>query len=152
MKRTAIGLLTVFILTFMPLAKYAIAADDQEPPILAKDLKMLEVPGKVVAVVWTVRPKLCTLQIVFSNRPPAQNVADFRKVQPPSVQAWLLRADGSAIPSTGRAEPNAPNKLRQPLGVEVLLGFPLSADTEAVAVALRVDDQFLIERFPPAQT
>lgn len=68
------------------------------------------------------------------------------------IVSWLLRADGSAIPLIGRPESgaNAENKLL-PFGVEVLIAFPRLADTEAVAVALRVDDVFLIERLPGKQ-
>jgi hypothetical protein len=39
----------------------------------------------------------------------------------------------------------AKNDVRQPYGVEVLFAFPLSADKEAVAAAIRVDDAFYIE-------
>ena len=149
MKRAAIGLPIVFVLTFMPLANYANAADDQEQQISTRDLKTLEIPGKVAGVLWTVRPERCTLQIVFPNAGRANPKLDLHR---PSIQAWLLRADGSAIPSIGRAEPgaNAENKLL-PFGVEVLIAFPRLADTEAVAVALRVDDVFLIERLPGKQ-
>jgi hypothetical protein len=149
MKKTAIAVPILFVLTLMPLANFAIAADDEDQQVLAKDLKALEVPGKVVAVLWTVRPERCTLQVVFPNagRIP-QPMANRPKLVQPTIQAWLLTADGSAIASTGRAEPGAKN-IRQPLGVEVLFGFPRSADAEAVAVALRVDDVFLIERLPP---
>ena len=66
------------------------------------------------------------------------------KQQRPSVQVWLLKADGTLITPTQRAEPGA-NDIRQPYGVEVLFAFPLSADKEAVAAAIRVDDAFYIE-------
>lgn len=150
MKRAAIGLPILFVLTLMPVANYAKAADEQEQQISTRDLKTLAIPGKVAGVLWTVRPERCTLQIVFPNAGRIQQVtSDHPKLhlQPPSIQAWLLRADGSAISSIARSEPGNTN-IRQPLGVEVLLAFPRSADKEAVAVALRVDDVFLIERLP----
>jgi hypothetical protein len=150
MKRAAIRLPIVFLLTFMPLANYANAADDPEQQISSRDLKTLEIPGKVAGVLWTVRPERCTLQIVFPNAGRIQQaMADppKRDLHRPSIQAWLLRADGSAISSIGRSEPGAKNP-RQPFGVEVLIAFPRLADKEAVAVALRVDDVFLIERLP----
>ncbi|HTS52441.1 MAG TPA: hypothetical protein VMH26_04140 [Burkholderiales bacterium] len=151
MKRAAIGLPIVFVLTFMPVANYSNAADGQGQQISQRDLKTLEIPGKVAAVFWTLRPERCTLQIVFPNAGGiAQATADHPKLDlhQPSIQAWLLRADGSAISSIGRSEPGAKNP-RQPFGVEVLIAFPRSADMEAVAVALRVDDVFLIERLSP---
>lgn len=151
MKRAAIGLPIVFVLTLVPVANYANAADDQEQPISQRDLKTLEIPGKVAAVFWTVRPERCTLQIVFPNAagiPQAMSGHPKRDLRQPSIQAWLLRADGSAISSIGRSEPGAKNP-RQPFGLEVLIAFPRLADKEAVAVALRVDDEFLIEPLPP---
>jgi hypothetical protein len=143
MRRATFGILIVLVLTLISQATFANAADAGEQQILARDLKTLEVPGKVVAVLWTVRPEYCTLQIVFPKTS--------RIVRPglhqPSIQAWLLTADGSAIQSTGRAEPGD-----QSFRIEVNMSFPISADTEAVAVALRVDDQFLIERLPHGPT
>jgi hypothetical protein len=147
MKKLAIGLPVFFVLTLMPLANSANAAYAQDQQVSAKDLKTLEVPGKVVAVLWTKRPERCTLQIVFPNAGRIAQAMTDRPKQGPRVQAWLLRADGSAIASIGRTEPGASAiNIRQPFGVEVLIAFPRSADTEAVAVALRVDDEFLIER------
>ncbi|HEV2701883.1 MAG TPA: hypothetical protein VGV09_09655 [Steroidobacteraceae bacterium] len=150
MKKAPIGLPIVFILAFMPVADFANAAEAQEQQISTRDLRTLQIPGKVANVVWTVRPERCTLQIVFPNAGAiAQATADHPKLplRKPSVQAWLLRADGSAITSIGRWEPRVnTNNIRQPLGVEILIAFPRMADTEAVAVALRVDDAFLIER------
>jgi len=147
MKKLAIGLPIVFVLTLMPLANSANAAYAQDQQITAKDLKTLEVPGKVVAVLWTKRPERCTLQIVFPNSGRIAQAMTDRPKKAPLVQAWLLRADGSAIASIGRTEPGAKD-IRQPFGVEVLIAFPRWADTEAVAVALRVDDEFLIQRLP----
>jgi hypothetical protein len=148
MKKASIALSIVFILAFMRLADFANAAEAQEQQIATRDLKTLQIPGKVAGVVWTVRPERCTLQIVFPN---GGGIAQAMGADPkpdshrPSVQAWLLRADGTAIPSIGRSEPGAKN-IRQPFGIEILIAFPRMADTEAVAVALRVDDRFLIER------
>jgi len=151
MKRAAIGLPMAFVLTFMPFANHANASDDPKQQIASRDLKTLAIPGKVAGVLWTVRPERCTLQIVFPNAGRIrQAMADHPKldVHLPSIQAWLLRADGSAISSIARSEPGQRANPRQPFGVEVLIAFPRLADMEAVAVALRVDDVFLIERLP----
>jgi hypothetical protein len=118
-----------------------------ETQVLAKDLNAARTPGKVAAVIWTVRTDHCTLQIVFPNAGRiAQAMQDDPKLkqQRPSVQVWLLKADGSLIEPTQRAEPGKKD-IRQPYGVEVLFAFPLSADKEAVAAAIRVDDAFYIE-------
>jgi hypothetical protein len=125
------------------------ATVDAETQVLAKDLNAARTPGKVAAVIWTVRAEHCTLQVVFPNAGRiAQAMRDDPKLQQqrPNVQVWLLKADGSLIAPTQRAEPSTREKdIRQPYGVEVLFAFPLSADKEAVAVAIRVDDAFYIE-------
>ena len=123
------------------------AAVDAENQVLAKDLNAARTPGKVAAVIWTVRAEHCTLQVVFPNAGRiAQAARDDPKLKQhrPSVQVWLLKADGSLIPPTLRAEPGTKD-MRQPYGVEVLFAFPLTADKEAVAAAIRVDDAFYIE-------
>ena len=123
------------------------AVVDADTQVLAKDLNAARTPGKVAAVIWTVRTDHCTLQVVFPNGGRiAQAMQDDPKLKPqrPSVQVWLLKADGSLIEPTQRVESGKKN-LRQPYGVEVLFAFPLSADKEAVAAAIRVDDAFYIE-------
>ena len=123
------------------------AAVDAETQVLAKDLNAARTPGKIAAVIWTVRTDHCTLQVVFPNAGRiAQAMRDDPKLkqQRPSVQVWLLKADGSLIAPTQQVEPSAKGT-RQPYGAEVLFAFPLSADKEAVAVAIRVDDAFYIE-------
>jgi hypothetical protein len=112
------------------------AAVDAESQVLAKDLNAARASGKVAAVIWTVRVENCTLQVVF---PKAGRVT--LKSQRPSVQVWLLKADGGLIAPTQRAEPGK-ETYGQP---EVLFAFPLSADKEAVAAAISVDDAFYIE-------
>jgi hypothetical protein len=112
------------------------AAVDAETQVLAKDLNAARASGKVAAVIWTVRAEHCTLQVVF---PKTSRVS--QAIQRPSVQVWLLKADGSLIAPTQRAEPGK-RTYGQP---EVLFAFPLSADKDAVAAAIRVDDAFYIE-------
>jgi hypothetical protein len=112
------------------------AAVDAETQVLAKDLNAARASGKVAAVIWTVRTDHCTLQVVF---PKSSRVT--QAIQRPRVQVWLLKPDGSLIAPTQRAEPGK-STYGQP---EVLFAFPLSADRDAVATAIRVDDAFYIE-------
>ena len=146
MKNLAVALTIAFILTLMPSGNFASAEDAKDQQVSTKDLKTLEVPGKVVAVLWTRRPGRCTLQIVFPNLSRiAQAAGDPPRpgLRRPKIQAWLLGADGSTIAPIGQSEPAGNG--RQPFGVEVLIAYPRSADAEAVAVALRVDDKYLIQ-------
>jgi hypothetical protein len=117
------------------------AAVDAETQVLAKDLNAARTSGKVAAVIWTVRTDHCTLQVVF----PKAGRVTLKQQRPTSVQVWLLKADGSLIAPTQRAEPGK-RTYGQP---EVLFAFPLSADKEAVAAAIRVDDAFYIEPLSP---
>jgi hypothetical protein len=121
-------------------------------PVVTKDLNGSRVPGKVAAVLWTVRADQCTLQVVFPNAGRiAQAVQNDPKLRPqrPHVQVWLLKADGSLIAPLRRLEPGVPaagkRNPRQPYGVEVNFSFPLSADGEAIAAAIQVDDSFYVE-------
>jgi hypothetical protein len=146
--RATIGVVSACCITLFGIAASSLFATvDAETQVLAKDLNAARTPGKVAAVIWTVRDERCTLQIVFPNAGRiAQAMRDDPKLkqQRPSVQVWLLKGDGSLIAPTQRAEPGSKN-IRQPYGVEVLFAFPLSADKEAVAAAIRVDGAFYIE-------
>jgi hypothetical protein len=127
------------------------AAADAETQVLAKDLNAARTPGKVAAVIWTVRAEHCTLQVVFPTAGRvAQAMHDNPKLTPqrPSVQVWLLKADGSLITPTQRAEPGKRTYGQS----EILFAFPLSADKEAVAAAIRVDDAFYIEPLSSLRT
>ena len=125
---------------------------EPQTPVLAQDLKKLRAPGKVASVLWTRRTDQYTLQIVFprSYRMPAVD-AQRKPVSAatnPSIQAWLLKADGTVIPASrrsvsisGQTQGNPPD--------EVLYSIPLPAGREAVAVALMIDNDYYIEQLQP---
>lgn len=125
-------------------------AAPEDDPVLSQDLHSARIPGKVATVLWTVRPERCTLQVVF---PGGTRVPLDRKRAPhPEVQVWLLKQDGTVIPSSGRAEHAAPSGAKQPENVrsaEILFAYPRSAAREAVAVAMSVDGVFRIEQIKP---
>src|SRR5437868_3081019 len=79
-------------LMFM-LASGANGANGATPQIVASNLYALDMPGKVNGVLWTRRTDFYSLQILV----PAQG-----KSEPPRIEAWLQRADGSRIDATGR--------------------------------------------------
>ena len=146
--KAAVGVVSACCITLFGFAASSLVTTvDAEPRVLAKDLNSARTPGKVAAVIWTVRAEHCTLQVVFPNGGRiAQAMRDDPKLKPqrPSVQVWLLKADGGIIAPTQRVEPGT-KSIRQPYGIEVLFAFPLSADKEAVAAAIRVDEAFYIE-------
>jgi hypothetical protein len=90
------------------------ASVDAGTEVLAKDLNAARIPGKVAAVIWTVRTERCTLQVVFPNAARiGQAMLDDPKLkqQRPNVQVWLLKGDGSLIAPTQRAEPGKNNPM-----------------------------------------
>jgi hypothetical protein len=91
--------------------------------------------SKVAAVLWTRRPDRYTLQVVF---PKASGVPDGRPR--PAVTFWLLAADGTTIPVTKVTPPKPPR-----LPDEVAFSIPLDSGRSAVAIALKVDDEYFIE-------
>lgn len=150
MKRPTSLLIALAALACGPVA-FAQAPVAQDS-IVARDLRKLHVPGKVGAVLWTRREDRCTLQVV---PPGGSRISYIAKSDPKAtpfaerVQVWLLRADGTMITPTGFAAPKG-NSRDAPVGRdtlvrEVLYSFPLSAEKEAVAVAMKFDDQFYIE-------
>jgi hypothetical protein len=118
------------------------AVCQQQPAVLAQDLKQLRAPGKVDAALWTRRADNCTLQIVMSRKAAAPQATPN---QAPAVQAWLVRADGSYIPSLSRAD--LPLRKDGTLcsrcpAREVMFTYPPSAVTDAVAVSISVDGAY----------
>lgn len=137
------------------------ATAQETPP--AHDLKKLRVDDKVQAVLWTRRSDGYTLQVVF---PRSSRVLDPRQQDPgrggpllayPDVRVWLLKEDGSLIEPTRRlgvapttqAAVVARGADDRIVRMEVLYHFPLSAGTEAVAVAVKVDGEYRIEPIIP---
>jgi hypothetical protein len=134
------------------LALLPATATTAETPVVGHTLKNLEVPGKISAVLWTRRENHFTLQII-------RRTADGRIRVPTrpdeSVQIWLLRANGTQILPSRHWETAEEKKKgcagpsTRCLGFEIQYSYPLAAGNEAVAVALRFGDEYLIERLAP---
>ncbi len=104
--------------------------------ISAQRITSTRATSKVESVLWTRRSDRYTLQIVF---PRTSRV--LRPQANPEVTLWLLGADGIAIP-TSRAAPQTSG----PLAGEIAYSVSLSAGESAVAAAIKVDDEYFIER------
>lgn len=96
MTKAAIGLSMVFLLMCMPLANNANAADAPAQQVPARDLKTLEIPGKVVAVLWMVRTERCTLQIVYPSG--GANCASYGRLS----EARFTRPQRAGVAAQGR--------------------------------------------------
>lgn len=145
----------------------AVTHENDAAAVLAQDLRELEVPGKVVAALWTRRKENFTLQLVYpyQGRGSAfiQNTIarmrqqnpfgtgtdtqrEFRPWEPPSVQAWLLRPDGTVIMPRSTSTPGfSPEDTAR----EVHFTFPLSVAGEANAVAVNIDGQYRVQKLEP---
>jgi hypothetical protein len=67
--------------------------------------------------------------------------------EPPQVQAWLLRADGAQIMPV-RQSPQVLSGAcgARPIADEILYRVSVADGSEAVAVAIRIDDEYYIEK------
>lgn len=150
-KRRILGACAVFLCSGLTGLQ---ASSAEQAEVWAQDLRQLRVPGKVGAVLWTVREDQCTLQVVFLN---AGRLMAFQAEQPggrplapataprPQVEAWLLKADGSVI-APDKSQPVGQAGPRTPHGIEQLFTFPLTVQREAVAVAIRIDGEQRVEK------
>jgi hypothetical protein len=127
---------------------------DTSMPVLAQDLKNLRVPGKIAAVLWTMRSDRCTLQVVLpipGGEGRAINVAKAsggKKPSRPDIELWLLSPEGTAIARHFRWDSpdlGANQGLVRATGAEINFQFPLEAARIAVAAVLKVDSEYRIE-------
>ena len=114
----------------------ALGQSSEPPPVVAQRITSTKVSPKIAAVLWTRRIDHYTLQVVFPR--PSAAVAP----KNPTVTLWLLGADGSVVPTAQ----NAPSKIAP---TEVSYSVDLLAGRSAVAVALKVDDEYFIEKLKP---
>jgi len=140
----------------------ACVAAEQSRDIVSQDLKQLRAPGKVEAAIWTRRAEGYTLQVVLQLSSPApMRLVDGRRPVPgtesgplprlpalavPQLQVWVLRADGTIILPRNTRPANAATAPPRSLVVDATYVFPDVAADQAVAVAMRVDGEFYIEK------
>lgn len=88
--------------------------------------------------------------------PPAvAAVASPAVLRPPSVQVWLLRADGTQILPIGNSPPLPATTRCVPgrtISDEVLFRFPVADSAQAVAAAVRIGNDFYIEPLRPLES
>ena len=103
----------------------------------------LKVPGKVAFVSWTVQSDSAYIQISFPGVRNGEKQPALAR-----TQVWLLKSDGTAMVQTAKS-PDSPAIAISNAGWStpvVVYTFPASARTEAIAVAIKVDDEFFVER------
>jgi hypothetical protein len=110
-------------------------------PLHAQQLFAPRKSSKVAAVIWTRRSDRYTLQVVF---PRTSRITPIK--QDTSVTLWLLGPNGTVIPAISE-RPLGPDQ-----GVhlnEVAFRVSLQSGDEAVAAALKIDDEYFVEALRP---
>lgn len=127
----------------------ALAAQQDEPVVvLAQDLRQLGAWAQ-----WTRRDGYCTVQVLLTGIAPqlpgtvAAGGAATPPPKVPVVQVWLLRANGTAMP-TQRVKRELPRGRRESTATYTY-AFQESASREAAAVAVMIDGRYFIERLEP---
>lgn len=168
MKRSANLLSAVFLLVAAVAPAVTMAAS-AEAPVFGQELMKVRESSRVQAASWTRRPDAYTLQLVFQPKSLAGgrtlNLVDGRRIAPgyeasasqpqqtmqSEVSVWLLRADGTQI--LPRTPPwTKPENCWIPVcnAIEILYRFSLDA-SQAMAVAVRIGDEFYIEKLQPLE-
>jgi hypothetical protein len=149
-----------------------------QPDVVAQDLVKVRESGRVGAALWTRRTDNYTLQLVYGAEglrggritgaritslrdidpsfgrrvPTAQPVAlqAPQPAKPPQFQVWLLRSNGTQIlPIYRSPEPDPAKCTLRCIAQEVSYRFSLADGDEAVAVVVRIDDEYYLEKLQP---
>ncbi len=166
MKRPARLLFAAFLA--FPAGGAFSAGKVEEVSVLAQDLVTVRASNSLIAALWTRRPNSYTLQLVLGRATLPRGPGAFEQVgqriasrsakppageQPPKLpetNVWLLRADGTQIfpISTSTLPPPEKCTLRC-IAVEVLYRFSIADAEQAIAAAVRIGDDFYIEKLQP---
>jgi len=128
----------------------AAEATEQNKPVLAQNLS-----GNIL---WTRRPDRYTLQVLtnFRSAPSAngapQKPAAGARREVPTIEVWLLRKEGAAIPAIQRWQTpaaNAKQVVSREFRAEVLYAYPLSDGAEAVAAVICTDGDCQVRKIAP---
>jgi hypothetical protein len=136
-----------FVLTAVLLFGLRLHADGAEPSKADEQpvtkVLTIKVPGKVDSVFWSVKSDLCTVQISFPSVRQDQKQPEHSR-----TQVWLLKADGTTIPLKSKP-PTVGISNGGWNTFSDIYTFAPSAQTEAIAVVVSIDDQIFVERLTP---
>ncbi|MDB6024401.1 MAG: hypothetical protein JWM68_624 [Verrucomicrobiales bacterium] len=120
---------------------YGADSSQQESERVTKTLK-IKIPNKVDFVHWSIQGDSCTVQITLPAVPLEQKQPEHAQ-----IQVWLLKSDGTVIPQNRK--PSTPWISTMGFKIDHLrYSFPPSAQTEAVAVVVSIDEELFVERLP----
>jgi hypothetical protein len=140
----------------------------EEIPVLAQDLVTVRASNSLIAALWTRRPNSYTLQLVLGRGALPRGSGAFEQVgqrivsraarpaageQPPKLpetNVWLLRANGTQILPTSTSTLPSPEKCTlRCIAIEVLYRFSIADAEQAIAAAVKIGDDFYIEKLQP---
>jgi hypothetical protein len=159
-------LLTVAVTPVIPAQTTAV-----ETPVVAQELLKVRASNRVQAATWTRRPGAYTLHLLLHPLPltdgRALKLVDGRRLtqvsatpaaaqsQParqPEVAVWLLRADGTQLVTRmPRTTPPPESCVIRCNAIEIQYRFSIAEATQAVAAAIRIGDDFYIEKLEPLE-
>jgi hypothetical protein len=146
----------------------AFSADNFEKvQVLAQDLVTVRASSSISAALWTRRSDSYTLQLVMGRgtllrgsesramvgeriMPVSARSPGAQLPKPPETNVWLLRADGTQIRPLHSATIPSPEKCTgRCIAVEVLYRFSIADAEQAIAAAVKIGDDFYIEKLQP---
>jgi hypothetical protein len=132
------SLLALLLLVSLSVFAGSPAPAPGEAVILQRNLA-IKAAGKINSVYWSVQRSVCMVQLDLPLFPKGEPTPE-----PPSIQVWLLKSDGTAIAKINKPHVAATEKdaWERPT-IDYL--FPPTAAEDAVAVVVQVDGEFLVE-------
>ena len=116
-------------------------AKNEHPITKALQIKVLPA---ISGIFWSVQSNVCVIQIGFQPMPDGQ-----KQPEHPHTQVWLLKADGTVIPSS-----------HEPSTVGISMGnhttdsisyvFPPAAKIEACAAVISIDNKIFVDQLSKA--
>jgi hypothetical protein len=168
--RQAPNLSAALLMMCAAAAPAAMAATAADIPIVAQELVKVRESSRVQAAIWTRRPDAYTLQLVFHPMAlivgrtrnlvegprmapgSATSAVRLQTTKPSEVSVWLLRADGTQIVTRVPWTNPAPEKCDiRCNAIEVLYRFSIAEGSQAVAAAVRIGDDYYIEKLKPLE-
>ena len=107
--------------------------------VISQRTLAIKAAAKISSVYWSVQRSVCMVQLDLPLFPKGEPTPE-----PPSIQVWLLKSDGTAIAKINKPRVVAIEKddWERPT-LDYL--FPPTAAEDAVAVVVQVDGEFLVE-------
>jgi hypothetical protein len=127
------------------------------PPMIGDQAPPSAIVNVADALLKLVPQNISTYQPVMVAPAPDAPMVAFVQKKPKVVQVWLLRADGTQILPVSRTEMTCTERVAQSKSLdaahrfndEIVYRFPVADSEQAIAAAIRIDDEYYIEKLQP---